>query len=54
MPVFIDAQLAGDLGQAADRYTVAPHVPDSDPLLGFQSPLTIAQIYRDGIAVFDT
>ncbi|MGV8953717.1 MAG: gluconate 2-dehydrogenase subunit 3 family protein [Cypionkella sp.] len=53
VPVFIDLQLAGDFGQAADWYMTAPHVPDSDPLLGFQSPSPPAQIYRDGIAAFD-
>ncbi|MEO8244779.1 MAG: gluconate 2-dehydrogenase subunit 3 family protein [bacterium] len=54
VPVFIDLQLAGEFGQASDWYMSAPHVPDSDPLLGFQASLTPALIYRQGIAAFDT
>jgi len=53
VPVFIDLQLAGDFGAAADWYTQGPHAPDADPLLGFQTPLTPTQIYREGIAKFD-
>ncbi|MEF2070156.1 gluconate 2-dehydrogenase subunit 3 family protein [Consotaella aegiceratis] len=53
VPVFIDNQLAGDFGQAADWYMEGPHKADADPLMGFQSPLTPAEIYRQGIAVFD-
>jgi gluconate 2-dehydrogenase gamma chain len=53
VPVFIDAQMAGDFGKASDWYMLGPHEPGADPLLGFQSPLTPAQIYRLSIAVID-
>lgn len=53
MPVFIDRQLAGDFGAAADWYMGGPHDPGADPLLGFQSPLSPAQMYREGIRLFD-
>lgn len=53
VPVFIDRQLAGDFGNAADLYMEGPFVPTADPLLGTQSPLTPAGIYRDGITAFD-
>lgn len=54
VPVFIDKQMAGDFGKASDWYMLAPHDPAADPRLGFQSPLTPAQIYREGIAAIDT
>lgn len=50
VPVFIDKQMAGDFGKASDWYMVGPHDPAADPRLGFQSSLTPAAIYRDGIA----
>lgn len=53
VPVFIDLQLKGDFGTAADWYMVAPHDPGADPLLGFQTPLSPAEIYSQGIRVFD-
>jgi gluconate 2-dehydrogenase gamma chain len=53
VPVFIDRQLAGEFGQAADLYMEGPFVPDADPKLGTQTPLTPAEIYRQGIAAFD-
>ncbi|MFO8127186.1 gluconate 2-dehydrogenase subunit 3 family protein [Yoonia sp.] len=53
VPVFIDRQLADDFGTAADWYMDGPHDPGADPLLGFQSSLSPAQIYRDGINAFD-
>ena len=52
VPVFIDRQLAGDWGKAGRWYMEGPHVPDADPLQGFQSPLTPAEIYRGGLAWF--
>ena len=52
--VFIDRQLAGDFGAAADWYMAGPHDPGADPLLGFQSSLSPAQIYHDGIEAFNT
>jgi gluconate 2-dehydrogenase gamma chain len=53
VPVFIDRQLAGDFGTAADLYMEGPFSPAADPMLGTQTPLTPAEIYRDGIAAFD-
>ena len=52
VPVFIDLQLAGSFGAASDWYMSGPHQPDADPLLGWQSPLTPAEIYRQAIPVF--
>ena len=53
VPVFIDLQLAGGFGQAADWYMEGPHDPASSANLGYQTPLTPAEIYRDAIARFD-
>jgi gluconate 2-dehydrogenase gamma chain len=53
VPVFIDLQLAGDFGTAADWYMAKPHDAGANPLMGFQSPLTPAEIYRQGIRFFD-
>ena len=53
VPVFIDRQLAGDFGTAADLYMEGPFSPAADPFLGTQTPLTPAEIYRGGIAAFD-
>ncbi len=53
VPVFIDLQLAGDYGQATDLYMAGPHDAAANPLYGYQSPLTPAQIYRGGIRAFD-
>lgn len=53
VPVFIDLQMAGPFGEAADWYMQAPHRPDAPAELGFQSPLTPAQIYRQGIETFN-
>lgn len=53
VPVFIDRQMAGDFGKGTDWCMVGPHDPNADPLLGFQSPLPPAQIYREGIAAVD-
>lgn len=53
VPVFIDLQLLGDFGNAADWYMEGPHVADAPAQLGYQSPLTPAQVYRAGIAEFD-
>ncbi len=54
VPVFIDRQMAGDFGVAADWYMEGPHEPDADPRLGYQSPLTPAEVYRSGIEAFDS
>lgn len=53
VPVFVDLQLNGDFGHAADWYMEGPHRPDADPLLGFQAHSTPAEIYREGIVLFD-
>lgn len=53
VPVFIDLQLATEFGSADDWYVEGPHVPDADPLLGWQTPLTPAEVYREGIAAFN-
>lgn len=53
VPVFIDLQLAGDFGQASDLYMEGPFSPDANPLYGYQSPLTPAEIYRGGIRALD-
>lgn len=49
VPVYIDRQLASKYGTAADWYMQGPHNPAADPFLGYQTPLTPAQIYRQGI-----
>ena len=51
-PVFIDRQLAGNFGKAATWYMQGPFDPAANPTLGFQSPLTPAEIYRQAIPVF--
>ena len=38
VPVFIDRQLAGDFGTAADLYMEGPFNPDADPQLGRKAP----------------
>ena len=53
VPVFIDRQLAGDWGAAKRWYMEGPHQPDADPLQGYQTPLTPAEIYRQGLAHFN-
>ncbi|SJZ78793.1 gluconate 2-dehydrogenase subunit 3 family protein [Consotaella salsifontis] len=53
VPVFIDLQMAGPFGQAADWYMEGPYQPDAPAELGFQSPLPPAQIYRKGIEAFN-
>lgn len=54
VPVFIDLQLAGEFGSAADLYMEGPFEPGADENLGPQSPLAPSAIYRDGIAAFET
>ncbi|WP_330629596.1 gluconate 2-dehydrogenase subunit 3 family protein [Thioclava sp. FTW29] len=54
VPVFIDRQLAGEYGNADDWYMDGPHDAAADPLLGWQTPLTPAQVYRKAIPEFDT
>lgn len=54
VPVFIDRQLASSYGIGADWYMGGPHDPTADPALGYQTPLTPRQIYRQGIAAINT
>ena len=49
VPVFIDGQMAGPFGQAADWYMEGPHDPNAPAQLGYQSPLTPAEVYRAAI-----
>ena len=53
VPVYIDRQLAGDFGNGTALYLQGPFEPAADPAFGYQSPLTPAEIYRQGIAAFD-
>lgn len=48
VPVFIDMQMLGDFGNAADWYMQPPFL-SAKPEMGYQSPLTPAQTYRKGI-----
>ncbi|MGR7997142.1 gluconate 2-dehydrogenase subunit 3 family protein [Xanthobacter sp. ZOL 2024] len=53
VPVFIDRQLAGAFGKAETWYMEGPFEPAADPRLGYQSPLTPAEVYRKAIPLFD-
>lgn len=53
VPVFIDRQMVDHWGTAERWYMEGPFQPDADPLHGFQSPLTPAAIYRQGLAHFN-
>ena len=53
VPVFIDRQLASSYGLGASWYMGGPHDPNADPALGYQTPLTPRQIYRQGIAAIN-
>lgn len=53
VPVFIDKQLAGDYGRAADWYMQGPHDAAASPLRGWQTPLNPLQIYQQAIPFFD-
>ncbi len=53
VPVFIDRELAGDFGRAADWYMEGPHQPDAPEELGWQSPLPPAEVYRQAIPLVD-
>jgi gluconate 2-dehydrogenase gamma chain len=52
-PILIDRQLAGDYGRGATWYMAGPHDPSADPLLGYQTPLAPAALYRAAIPLFD-
>ncbi|RRV08501.1 gluconate 2-dehydrogenase subunit 3 family protein [Pseudomonas sp. v388] len=51
VPVFVDQQLASDLG--SDIYLDGPFQIDASPDMGYQIPYTPQQIYRNGIKVVD-
>lgn len=53
VPVFIDKELGGGFGQAADWYMEGPHDAAASPLRGWQTPLTPLEIYQQGIPFFD-
>ncbi|WP_138471573.1 gluconate 2-dehydrogenase subunit 3 family protein [Poseidonocella sp. HB161398] len=53
VPVFIDRQLAGDYGRADDWYMEGPHDASAAPARGWQTPLSPAEVYRQGIPAFD-
>ncbi|MBS9719579.1 gluconate 2-dehydrogenase subunit 3 family protein [Tianweitania sp. BSSL-BM11] len=53
VPVFIDNELGGGFGSAADWYMEGPHQADASPLRGYQTPLTPLQIYQQAIPVFN-
>lgn len=53
VPIFIDRQIAGDFGHARDWYMQGPFPEGASPLLGYQSPLTPAEVYHLGIATTD-
>jgi gluconate 2-dehydrogenase gamma chain len=50
---FVDHQLAGPFGQAASSYRRGPYRTGT-PEQGNQSPLTPADLYRHGLAEFDS
>ncbi|WP_110687577.1 gluconate 2-dehydrogenase subunit 3 family protein [Salinicola aestuarinus] len=50
VPIFIDKQMEGKFGHAADWYMKGPFTEDASPLFGYQSSLTPREVYRKGIA----
>src|SRR5690606_21357024 len=53
VPVFIDLQLAAAYGRAEYWHMAGPHDAAADPLLGWQSPLPPAEVYREAIPLID-
>lgn len=53
VPVFIDRQLASGYGQADIWYMAGPHDPSASPDRGWQTPLSPAELYRQGISAVD-
>jgi gluconate 2-dehydrogenase gamma chain len=53
IPVFLDRQMAGTYGRADDWFMEGPHDPTAAPTMGYQTPLTPSELYRQGIAFFD-
>ncbi|SBV92415.1 Gluconate 2-dehydrogenase subunit 3 [uncultured Alphaproteobacteria bacterium] len=54
VPIFIDRQMGSDFGHARDWYMQGPFAEDPSPLMGYQSPLTPAEVYHLGIEATDT
>ena len=52
VPEFIDREMDGAFGHAANWYMQGPHAT-APPELGYQSPLTPRAVYRAGIAAVD-
>lgn len=52
VPYFIDNQLAGNYGSNAKEYMQGPYY-QGEPTQGYQSSLTRAEIFRQGIAKLD-
>ncbi|UYF99817.1 MULTISPECIES: gluconate 2-dehydrogenase subunit 3 family protein [unclassified Halomonas] len=50
VPIFIDRQMEGGFGHAADWYMKGPFPDDVPALFGHQIPLTPREMYREGIA----
>ncbi|MGP8286081.1 gluconate 2-dehydrogenase subunit 3 family protein [Halomonas colorata] len=50
VPIFIDRQMEGRFGHAADWYMKGPFPDDISPLLGYQTSMTPRDVYRAGIA----
>lgn len=53
VPIFIDRQISGDFGHARDWYMQGPFPENVSPLMGYQAPLTPAEVYHLGIAATD-
>lgn len=53
VPVFIDRQLAGEYGRAEDWYMEGPHDPSAERARGWQTPLSPADTWRQGIQGLD-
>jgi len=52
VPEFIDREMEGAFGHAANWYMQGPHA-SAPPEFGYQSPLTPRAVYRAGIAALD-
>ncbi|WP_447554609.1 gluconate 2-dehydrogenase subunit 3 family protein [Vreelandella sp. EE22] len=50
VPIFIDRQMEGRFGHAADWYMKGPFPDDVPELFGHQTPLAPRDMYREGIA----
>jgi gluconate 2-dehydrogenase gamma chain len=53
VPIFLDRDLAGPYGRGDDWHMGGPHDPNAPEALGYQSPLTPAQLFRASIAEVD-